>query len=66
MAIKHDEHWYLCEDCEGTQQVSVPVGEDENVTELGECPNCWTGYTEGDDDDCETNPCDVATGALTL
>ena len=25
-----------------------------------------TGYIEGDDDDCETNPCDVATGAMTL
>lgn len=72
MAVEHDEHWYLCDECEGTGMAHVPVGDDESVTELSWCADCGDGmskglgYIEGDDDDCETNPCDVATGAMTL
>ena len=44
----------------------------ETDQEVRWCPGCGDGmskgpgYIEGDDDDCETNPCDVATGAMTL
>ena len=72
MMIDHDEHWYLCDDCDGTGLAEIQVSDDPADTEEGWCPGCGDGmskgpgYIEGDDDDCETNPCDVATGAMTL
>jgi hypothetical protein len=72
MAIEHDEHWYLCDECEGTGMAHVPVNDDQTVTELSWCADCGDGmskglgYIEGGEDDCETNPCDVATGSMTL
>lgn len=72
MAIEHDEHYYVCEECEGTGMADVFVDDDQTVSELSWCADCGdgmskgTGYIEGDDDDCDTNPCDVATGAMTL
>jgi hypothetical protein len=71
MAIEHDEHYYLCDECDGEGMADVQVSED-GATEWSWCAGCGdgmskgTGYIEGDDDDCETNPCDVATGAMTL
>lgn len=47
-----DEYWFECEDCTGSGEVSVPVGLDEDVTELGECPGCGGyGFVEGDASD---------------
>jgi hypothetical protein len=71
MAIEHDEHYYLCDECNGEGMADVQVSED-GETEWSWCAGCGdgmskgTGYIEGDDDDCEINPCDVATGAMTL
>lgn len=72
MAIEHDEHWYLCEKCEGEGMAMSPTADDQTVDEWSLCVECGDGmskglgYINGDDDDCETNPCDVATGAMTL
>lgn len=47
-----DEYWFECNDCEGTGEVNIPIGADEHVTELGECPGCGgLGFIEGDADD---------------
>lgn len=71
MTIEHHEHWYLCDECGGTGLTSAPAEEPDDHTDWW-CPSCGDGmsqglgYIEGDDDDCEDNPCDVATGAMTL
>lgn len=47
-----NEYWFECDDCEGTGQVNIPVGLDENVIELCECPGCeGLGFIGGDADD---------------
>lgn len=68
MSVDHDEHYYIC-DCGGEGMADVQFGD---TTEWTWCPECsdgmskGSGYIEADGDDCEDNPCDVATGAMTL
>lgn len=53
-----DEYWFECDDCEGTGKVHVPVGLDENCTELLECPGCGgLGFYEGDANDVVHKGC---------
>lgn len=47
-----EEIWFECDDCEGTKEVFVPDGEDENIGSLQKCPGCdGLGMYEGTRDD---------------
>lgn len=47
-----EEIWFECDDCEGTAEVFVPDGPDENVGSMRECPGCGgLGMYEGTPDD---------------
>jgi DnaJ-class molecular chaperone len=47
-----DEYWFECDDCAGTGKFNAPVGMNENIRQLMECPGCGgLGFIGGDEDD---------------